>query len=65
MATSVQTYPLQQLALHEGLHHVVRGGEVPGLVGDVDRLEPGGERVLQEKQKDIKELPALWCKISP
>lgn len=49
----VQTYPLQQLALHEGFDYVVGGGEVPGLVGDVDRLEPGRERILQGKQKAI------------
>lgn len=39
-------YPLQQLALHEGLDHVVGGGEVPGLVGDVHRFEAGREGVL-------------------
>lgn len=46
-------YPLQQLALHEGFDHVVRGGEVPGLVGNVDRLETGRERVLHKNTQTI------------
>ena len=41
------TYSLQQFALHEGLDHVVGGGEVPGLVGHVHRLEAGWEGLLQ------------------
>lgn len=49
----MQTHPLQQLALHEGFHYVVGGGEVPGLVCDVDRLEPSRERILQRKPKAI------------
>ena len=40
------TYSLQQFALHEGLDHVVGGGEVPGLVDEVDRFETGREGVL-------------------
>lgn len=40
------THSLQQLALHEGLDHVVGGGEVPGLVDEVDSLETGREGVL-------------------
>lgn len=56
--------PLQQLALHEGFDHVVCGGEVPGLVGDVHRLEAGGERVLRQKvpqkirKKNSSEIPS-------
>ncbi len=40
------THPLQQFALHEGLHHVIGGCEVPGLVDHMHRLESGRERVL-------------------
>lgn len=56
MATFLQSYPLQQLALHEGFDHIVCSGEVPGLMSDVDRLETGRERVLHIKNptKDWK-----------
>lgn len=41
------THSLQQLALHEWLDHVVGGGEVPGLVDEMDRFETGREGVLK------------------
>lgn len=37
------THPLEQLVLQEGLDHIVGGGEVPGLVDEVDSFEPGWE----------------------
>lgn len=42
-----RTYPLEQLALQEGLDQVVGGGEVPRLVYEVDGFEPGWEGILQ------------------
>lgn len=51
MAHVLPPYPLQQLALHEGFDHVVRSGEVPGLVSDMDRLEAGWERVLRKNTR--------------
>lgn len=41
------THPLEQFALQEGLDHVVGGGEVPGLVDEVDGFEPSWEGILQ------------------
>ena len=49
---SGRAHPLQELALHEGLDHVEGGGEVPGLVGHVHRLEPGREGLLSEGWRD-------------
>lgn len=46
---SPQSYPLQQLALHEGFDNIVSGGEVPGLVSDVHRFKTGWEGVLHNK----------------
>lgn len=46
---SLQSYPLQQLALHEGFDNIVSGGEVPGLVSDVHRFKTGWEGVLRNK----------------
>lgn len=44
------THPLEQLALQEGLDHIVGSGEVPGLVDEVNGLEPGWEGVLQQQR---------------
>ena len=44
------SHPLQQLALHEGLDDVVGGGEVPGLMDHVHRLETSREGVLRTRQ---------------
>lgn len=41
------THPLKQLALQEGLDHIVGCGEVPWLVDEVDGFEPGWEGILQ------------------
>lgn len=41
------THPLEQFALQEGLDHIVGGGEIPGLVDEVDGFEPSWERILQ------------------
>lgn len=59
MAHVLPSYPFQQLALHEGFDHVVRSGEVPGLVSDMDRLEAGWERVLRKKNTNATLLKKL------
>lgn len=55
-------YPLQQLALHEGFDHVVCGGEVPGLVSNVDRLETRRERVLDKNTHLVQTVLKLHIK---
>lgn len=41
------THPLEHFALQEGLDHIVGGGEIPGLVDEVDGFEPSWEGILQ------------------